>query len=97
MTLHVEPIASTARYFAPAKVYGDPYAAVATVTYCGDVAFVSALHGSIDRNFWRDMRTEFMARGIIDVLTVRHGKRIWIDVATGRVLSRGKRFPDDIK
>lgn len=93
MTLHVEPVASTVRYFTPGSAYGDPYAAVATVTYCGDVAFLCALHGRINRSFWREMHAEFVSRGILDVLTIRHGKRIWIDVATGRVMSRGARFP----
>lgn len=93
MTLLVESLGATLRFVSPGDVYGDPFKAVATVTYCGDLVFLSAMHGTMTRQFLRELQAELLARGVVDALVFRHGKREWIDVASGRVVVRGERFP----
>ena len=94
MTLHVEELLSTLRFFRGGRVYGDPYDAVATVVLCGDLAYIGAMHGNIQREDWLDMQAELRRRGIIDLLTIRHGQRCWYDIAGDNVvIHHGVRFP----
>ena len=89
--VHLDPLVQTLRIFRGGHVYGDAYDAVATVVICGDLAYLCALHGSLTREDWLAMQAELVARGVRDLLTIRHGERTWYDAATG-THQRG-RFP----
>lgn len=75
--IHLEPIVQTLRVFRGGRLYGDPYDAVATLVICGDLAYLCGMHGTFTRDDWHEMRLALADRGIRDLLTVRHGERIW--------------------
>ena len=75
--IYLDPLVSTVRIFRGGHVYGDPYDAVATIVICGDLAYLCGLHGELTREDWLAMQAELRARGVRDLLTIRHGERIW--------------------
>lgn len=89
--IHFEPLVDTLRLFRGGRQYGDPYDAVATVVICGDLAYLGAMHGRVSRADRADLRAELLRRGVVDLLIVRRGARVWYDVETGQ-RERG-RFP----
>lgn len=82
--LHAEATVITVRLFADGRQYGEPYEAVATISLCGDVAFLVGLHGTVTRQHWSDIQGELRRLGVRDLLSVRHGERVWYDVASGK-------------
>lgn len=91
MSLHVEPLVETLRIFRGGRKYGEPYDAVATVVLCGDLAYLCGMHGRITREDWEALQGELRSRGVLDLLVVRRGERVWYDAETGG--RRRGRFP----
>lgn len=75
--IHLEPIVRTLRVFRGGRLYGDPYDAVATLVICGDLAYLCGMHGTFTRDDWTEMQRELLGRGILDLLIVRRGERVW--------------------
>lgn len=93
MTIHVEPVAETIRLFSGGRGYGEKYDAAATLVVCGDLAIISALRGEMTLEFWREIQAELKKRGVVDLLTFRHGSRVWYDLVAEKI-TRGQRFPE---
>ena len=71
--LHIEPIVFTARLLPDGGQYGDEYRAVATVQKMGNVGFVSACHGEIDKRAVLDLGDALEQYGITEIKWLRGG------------------------
>lgn len=78
MHLHAEPLVWTLRLYEGPDGYERrlPYRAVATVSLFGNRAWISGLHGRIDRAAWRLLNDWLKSQGVTSVAMERHGRRI---------------------
>lgn len=76
MTIHINPILSTVRFFDGGSYENkDPFVGVATIQYISDTeAFICGLHGKITKNQLADLFRELSDMGITTVRYERHGK-----------------------
>lgn len=86
---HAEPVQFALRYFAPGKGFGtDPYEAICSVFICADVAFLFGLHGRMNLAIWRELQDKLKEMGVVDLLVIRKGERVWYETETGGVVAR---------
>lgn len=81
MTVHLEPILYTVRWFGEGLTYDshDPFDAVATMyVFEGYRATISAMKGKMTRRFRREFEELLKSMGIVEVEVVRHkGRRTY--------------------
>lgn len=94
--IHADPILFTVRAYEVGMSYEgrNPYQAVATLIICGDLAYLCAMHGEMNREHWLNLQALLRRKGVIDLLTIRHGSRVWYAEEGGRMrIYRNVRFP----
>lgn len=64
MIVHLEPLVSLLRVFAPGKTFGDPYEWSCTVKHDGDMVEFLGQDKPITPSIWRAILVECRARGI---------------------------------
>lgn len=76
MALHADTLVETLRLQSRpgAFAWGARYDAVLTVSWAGDVAFLSGLHGRITRALWREIHDYLVASGATRAECVRRGR-----------------------
>lgn len=76
MALHADPLIETLRLQARpgAFSWGAPFDAVLTVSWAGDVAYLSALHGRFTRRMWREIHDYLVSAGAVRAVAVRRGR-----------------------
>ena len=72
--IHLEPIVFTARLLPKDGRYGDEYSAVATVQRMGNVGFVSACKGKINKQAVLDLGDELEKFGITELKWLKNGR-----------------------
>jgi hypothetical protein len=70
----IEAISFTVRFFSEGKLYGDEYKAILTVQKSGYIAFISGLHGSINRKDYDELTDKLEALGVTELRWLKHGK-----------------------
>ncbi|MFA5567467.1 MAG: hypothetical protein WC972_02365 [Trueperaceae bacterium] len=78
MHLHAEPLVWTLRLYDEATGYERrlPYRAVATVSLFGNRAWISGLHGHIDRAAWRLFNDWLRSQGVTSAAMERRGRYV---------------------
>jgi hypothetical protein len=75
VALHADSIVETLRLQDGATYrWGEPYVAVLTVSWAGDVAYLSGLHGRITRARWREIHDYLVGAGAVRAECVRRGR-----------------------
>lgn len=85
MSIDVEPIVATVRWYDDPKGYEKklPYKAVATISLLNrDTVFISGMHGSINRQMLSELACWLLAHDIKFVHSFRKGK--WKDYSIER-------------
>ena len=67
VVVHLEPILLTGRVFIKGGRWGDPYDAVFTVQRVGNVGYVSACHGKINKQAVLDLQEQLEALGMTEM------------------------------
>ena len=65
--VHLEPVLFTGRVFIRGGRWGDPYDAVFTVQRVGNVGYVSACHGKINKQAVLDLQEQLEALGMTEM------------------------------
>lgn len=86
---HADPVQFALRHFAPGKGFGtDPYDAICSVFVCGDIGFLFGLHGTIGRESWAELQQALRGIGIVDLMVIRKGERVWYETERGTVVAK---------
>lgn len=90
MTMHVDPVGFTLRWYGDGKSHDayDQYETVASLFVCEDVAIVYAMHGKMTRQYRAELVEYLLGQGIRDLLIIRHGHRIWYETKDGTEVGR---------
>jgi len=77
VALHADPIVEHLRLQEREGAYrwGEPFDIILTVSWVGDVAYLSGMHGRFTRRMWREIHDYLATAGAMRAIAVRRGRK----------------------